>query len=218
MYSRLAVAAVIGCVSANAIRSTPINMGMYNSAEFAQTGSFSFETAEVEAPKKPKCVLKVHSIVPNLDLPKVHSIDQMPSFLKNRLARRHEAEGEEVPDYLQEEESNVAVEAAEPSVQAPVVVTTPVVTPVFSAEEVPEVVTNNPILFQQAIKKPEANDWIDPWAPKKPAAPKAEPVVKPAESKTQEDTEAPKDVIVEEEPIVITDGAWDNLTDDQTGS
>jgi len=146
MYTRLAVAAVIGCVGANAIRSTPIDMGMYNSAVFAQTGSLALEA---EAPKKkPKCTLKVHSIVPNLDLPKVHSVDEMPSFLKNRLARRHEAEGEEVPEFLKEEESNIEVQATEPSVQAPVVVTTPDVTPVFSAEEIPESVPTNPILFQ----------------------------------------------------------------------
>lgn len=47
----------------------------------------------------------MHSVAPVLDVPKVPAINEMPSFLKRRLARRYEDRGEPVPDYLRDDVS-----------------------------------------------------------------------------------------------------------------
>ena len=48
----------------------------------------------------------MHSVKPDLDVPKVPSIhnafDEIPNALRRRLARRYEDRGEAIPGYLQE--------------------------------------------------------------------------------------------------------------------
>ena len=51
----------------------------------------------------------VHSVKPNLDVPKLPTVSydkkrSLPSALRRRLARRYEERGEPVPDYLLDEE------------------------------------------------------------------------------------------------------------------
>lgn len=45
----------------------------------------------------------MHTVKPTLDVPKVPSLGEMPSFLKRRLARRYQDRGEPVPDYLKDD-------------------------------------------------------------------------------------------------------------------
>ena len=63
----------------------------------------------------------MHSVSPVLDVPKVPSVDEMPSFLKRRLARRYEDRGEPIPDYLQDGKSASTTEDAEVAEVAEVV-------------------------------------------------------------------------------------------------
>ena len=117
MYQKLAVAVLAGYASA--LKTTPIDMSMYSGTMFAQTGS----KATYE---QPKCTLKVHSILPDLSVPKVQSVDEYPSFLKNRLARRASEGGDVVPDYLHQDESQIEIQSTQPDIFAPVAVHQPV--------------------------------------------------------------------------------------------
>lgn len=60
-------------------------------------------------PGDPLCTLNVHSVKPDLSVPKLPTVDysmtEIPTFLKRRLARRYEERGEPVPDYLKVDET-----------------------------------------------------------------------------------------------------------------
>ena len=100
MLQRFALAAAVAISSASALESTMLDMSMYNDVIFAQIKT---EQVGDESKSKPVCTLRVHSVSPVLDVPKVPQIDLMPSFLKRRLARRYQDRGEAVPEYLKDE-------------------------------------------------------------------------------------------------------------------
>ena len=100
MLKKFALAAAGVISSASALESTMLDMSMYNDVIFAQ---ITTEYGGGQSKPKPVCTLRVHSVSPVLDVPKVPQIDSMPSFLKRRLARRYEDRGEAVPEYLKDE-------------------------------------------------------------------------------------------------------------------
>ena len=73
------------------------------------------------------CSMVVHSVKPNLDVPKLPEVSygnrDIPSALRRRLARRYEERGEAIPDYLQEgykhPEGIAGAHHPEPVVHAP---------------------------------------------------------------------------------------------------
>ena len=79
---------------------TKLDMAMYNDVVFAQTGAFTNYAGASGGDAL--CTLRVHSVAPILDTPKVVEADfaNMPSFMRKRLARRYEERGEPVPNYL----------------------------------------------------------------------------------------------------------------------
>ena len=99
------IAAMVGSASAleSQAGSTMLDMGMYQDVMFAQIASMQDENDPATKPENqpaPVCTLKVHTVKPTFDVPKVPSLSEMPSFLKRRLARRYQERGEPVPDYL----------------------------------------------------------------------------------------------------------------------
>ena len=92
---------MLNCISVvSGLETMKLDMGMYQEVIFAQTKSESEYSGEDEAAKPPVCTLRVHSVSPTLDVPKVPKLESMPSFLKRRLARRYKDRGEPVPEYL----------------------------------------------------------------------------------------------------------------------
>ena len=75
---------------AAAIESTPIDMGMYSdSLMLAQTG------VTYGGPEDPVCTLKVHSVEPEVHVPKYQVISEseardLPDFMRKRMVRRYE--------------------------------------------------------------------------------------------------------------------------------
>jgi len=99
MFKNFALAAAVSCMSANALESTMLDMNMYNDVVFAQTKSETTAEYGCVVGMDPICTLKVHSVLPDLDVPLIPSPEELPSFLMRRLERRHEELGEDIPEY-----------------------------------------------------------------------------------------------------------------------
>ena len=133
----------------------------------------------------PVCTLRVHSVLPVLDVPKVADLSEMPSFLKKRLARRYIDRGEEVPEYLRDDvEAPMEAVMAETVLKAadeyaakaesePEAPATPVAAPVAPAATVAPVA---PVAPTPPAPKPVAPKPVAAPTPEPPAAPVA-PVV-----------------------------------------
>ena len=97
----------------------------------AQTRSSAFAQGN-----DPLCTFRVHSVLPNVDIPKLPQLNydenkEIPDFLRARLARRYEERGEPVPDYLQAPGSKsveVKPAAVTPTLRAPLPTPTPTTT------------------------------------------------------------------------------------------
>lgn len=123
MLKSLAVAAAQFAFVTSALETTSLDMNelyksvMPKSTMLAQIGSSSATEWAVTSNIEPICTLRVHTVKPMLDIPKLPSVDysmqkEIPSFLKRRLARRYEDRDEEVPDYLKPEQKENEPEIA----------------------------------------------------------------------------------------------------------
>lgn len=100
MLQKFALAIMTFAIHSASATETMLDMAMYQDVMFTQIASMQ-ESPE-EQPK-PVCQLRVHSVTPTLDVPKVPTLGEMPSFLKRRLARRYLDRGEPVPAYLRDD-------------------------------------------------------------------------------------------------------------------
>ena len=133
MYKSFAVAAAVACQAARALSTTQLDVAaLYGGLQLAQTSSSSSSSSKVEAPgfpahqkADPLCLMQVHSVRPNLDVPKLppvshaatvsqQNMDELPPALRRRLQRRYEQRGMPVPEYLRTEAAD-----APPSLAAP---------------------------------------------------------------------------------------------------
>ena len=91
-------------MTSNALETTKLDIAsLYKSAALA--GPIAPRIGKQEG----ICSMIVHTVKPNLDVPKLPTVSydkkrSLPSALRRRLARRYEERGEPVPDYLLDEE------------------------------------------------------------------------------------------------------------------
>ena len=101
MFKNFAATVALAFSSVHALEQTKLDLSMYNDVTFAQIGS---TVGDASHHAGPLCTLHVHTVAPDLDVPKLPTIhnafDEIPSALKARLRRRYEDRGEPIPDYL----------------------------------------------------------------------------------------------------------------------
>ena len=126
MIKTFAVVAAVACQAADALATTKLDVKtLYGGVQLAQTSSTSQVEAQgfpVGTKADPLCLMQVHSVRPNLDVPKLPPVSytqsgkELPPALRRRLQRRYEQRGLQVPDYLRDAapEEPPALAAAQP--------------------------------------------------------------------------------------------------------
>ena len=98
MLKSLAAVALLAHSGVEALKQTKLDMSMYNEVMFAQTNS------EAESQAASCSNLHVHSVEVENVAPDASAYANLPSALRQRMARRYEARGEEVPLHLRDPE------------------------------------------------------------------------------------------------------------------